>query len=172
MFHFGLWSYQGTPRFGLFSDSGRLYPFVEMAIGLMAFLVLGLLRHCKNDRGESVTERGLSGYSTRRKTLLSVLALTALFNLLWISMAGMWNFLGLYSGQWQDMKPSVSSGVCDTIGVHGTRYGPCPGTRGFRLPLPGSLPGSKPKGDDRYLNGPTQCEGCPPFILGRPSAGP
>ena len=39
----------------------------------------------------------------------------------------------------------IINGVCDAPGVHGTRYGACPGSPGFRMPgrtthLPGRSP--------------------------------
>lgn len=169
MFLFNLWSNQGAPRIGLFANSGTLYPITEMLIAIVCFTTLGSLRIFKNDKGETLVERGQQG-SRRRKAWTTQLALIGIFNALWMIMAVAWTAGGLFSGEWREMKPWVSNAVCDSPGVENTRYGPCPGSPGWRLPMPGSLPGEKPKGEDRWLNGPSPCDGCPPVRF-TPGAG-
>lgn len=164
MFLGNLWSNQGAPRIGLFADRGALYPVTEMLFATLIFTGFGALRYFRNDRGETLVERGLTG-SHRRRAWISQLALIGVINAMWMGLTLGYTVAGLYSGPWRAMKPWVNNAVCDSPGVTGTRYGPCPGSPGFRLPLPGSLPGSKPNGDGRWLNGPTPCEGCPPVRM-------
>jgi hypothetical protein len=163
MFLFDLWSNQGAPRIGLFAHSGRLYPATEMAIAVGVFGTLGALRYYKNDRGETFVERGLTRHSSKAQTWISTLAMIGMLNLMFIVGAVIWTGGGYFSGPWKEMKPWVSVGVCDSPGVTGTRYGPCPGSPGFTPPGPGDLPGSRPGGHDRWLNGPTQCATCQPL---------
>ena len=41
---------------------------------------------------------------------------------------------GWYGSQWREMPSYVVNDVCDAPGITGTRYGPCPGSPGFRMP--------------------------------------
>jgi hypothetical protein len=165
MFLCDLWSNQGAPRIGFFADSGRLYPITEMAIAIAIFGTLGAMRHYRNDRGEAWMERGLSRHTKKTQAWISTLALVGMLNLMWIAGAVVWTAGGYLSGPWKEMKPWVNVGVCDTPGVSGTRYGPCPGSAGFSPPGPGDLPGSRPGGSEQYLNGPTGCETCDPVTF-------
>jgi hypothetical protein len=52
--------------------------------------------------------------------------------------------LGVHQHQWPPEPRQLVNGMCNAPGVTGTRYGPCPGSPGFRMPVVGSLPGSSP----------------------------
>jgi hypothetical protein len=50
------------------------------------------------------------------------------------------NLGGLYADPYPSMPKSFVNGMCDTPGAGplvrgGTRYGPCPGAPGFRMPV-------------------------------------
>lgn len=165
MFASGLWSNQGAPRIGFFASSGKLYPITEMLIATTFFATLSAIRYYKNDKGETILERGLDGASQRRRSVMSTLAFIAVMNTMWLVGAVAWTAGGLFSGPWKEAPAFVNVGVCDDVdgGMRSTRYGPCPGSPEFRIPMPGSLEGEKPNGRGEYLNGSTQCETCEPI---------
>ncbi|MHB8693271.1 MAG: spirocyclase AveC family protein [Solirubrobacteraceae bacterium] len=74
----GLYTYAGAPL-SIFPSTYHKYPLTEMVFAGAAFTCWASLRHFKNDRGETLTERGLSelNSSLKTKTALRFLALLA-----------------------------------------------------------------------------------------------
>lgn len=128
-----LWGGPGAP----FSILGGEYRY-----SLLEFLYIGAwsttlacLRFFVNDRGERVTERGLADLRPRSRTAIVLLATIAACNLSVIVWSVPIMFMGINTAQYPDYPPSLSNIICDTPGRHGTDYGPCPGSPGFRIPV-------------------------------------
>ena len=139
-----LWSW--TPMPGSLSLGGGFhYPWIEaLAAGLFLGLVMAV-RVFRDDRGRTIVQRGLEHHTPSRRTAVTMLALYGAFQL------GVWGVanlpvmtLGFYQRQWSPLPSHVVNDLCDAPGVHGTRYGPCPGSPGYRMPGRHSLPGRSP----------------------------
>lgn len=162
MYLSGLWAFPGTPDVGLFAHEGRKFPIIEMLAGAAFFGTLAAMLHFKDDRGRTPMERGLDGLSPRRRTLTSQLALIGVFNGVYlVCNVWFWAF-GLFAGPVASMERHTVNGMCDAPGWEDTHYGTCMGDPGYRIPVPGSLEGDRPGGDDAALNGPRPCDGCAP----------
>lgn len=136
-----LWTFPGTTWSLTLGGTGFRYPvFPEILVfGLWIGLVASI-RIFKDDRGLTLVERGLDGYRPATRTAITVLALYAAVQLAtWgPATAPMW-VMGFDQHQWAKLPPQLQNGLCDAHGVTGSRYGPCPGSPGFRMPV--SLPG-------------------------------
>jgi hypothetical protein len=167
MYLVGLWAYPGQPSLGLFAGTGHRYPVTEALAGGLFFGVLTAMIFFRDDRGRTVMEQGLDHLNTRRRTALTLLALIGVFNLAYGIDNAWWVAWGLDSTAYHHMAPSTVAGMCDAPGISHTRYGACPGSPGYRLPLPGDLRGPKPGGNGALLNGPRPCVGCAPVVVDR-----
>ncbi|MGH2556460.1 MAG: spirocyclase AveC family protein, partial [Actinomycetota bacterium] len=139
-----LWSYAPGPLTLNMGDGFR-YPLVEvLGAGVWMGLLLALWIF-KDDRGQRVVERGLDGYPKAARTGITMLALYSLVQLItWgPGTAGLWVH-GLYETAWPKLPAHIVNGICDVPEIEGTRYGPCPGSPGFRMPVRGSLLGQSP----------------------------
>jgi hypothetical protein len=128
-----LWAGPGMPLSMLGGD-------YRWSIG--EFLYIGLwsttlasLRFFVNDRGERLTERGLEHLPAGPRTTLALLATIAACNLSVILWSSPLVLAGFKATRYPNYPRSLSTVVCDTPGLHGSAYGPCPGGRGFRVPL-------------------------------------
>lgn len=144
MVGFRLWNYTGAgPAWLSIFGGGHRFPVLEVAAGSLIFATLALIRFYKDDTGRTVVERGLESLSPRRQTVVSLLALTGLTNLL----LGVGTVLVVITGPYADPYPKLPAhlvnGLCDAPGFSGTRYGPCPGSPGYRAPIR-TLPGDRP----------------------------
>ncbi len=144
MFLLQLWAYPGAPDIGLMMHSSKRLPLIELIVTSLVFGGLAALRFFKDDRGRAAVERGLDHVSPRRAGLLSSLALVAVLNLTFLVVGFIEIGVGFYSAPYRRMPAHIVNGQCDAPGIHGTRYGPCPGSPGYRIPLRGSLPGDRP----------------------------
>lgn len=147
MFMFDLWAYPGAPTMPSFPglDGAHRYPIAEILIGMGIWAPMALMYYYCDDRGQTVMERGLAQHGTTRRTVLTQLRLIGAFNLLMIWLASFYWILGVFSQPYpEDMKPYIVNNACDAPGYSGTRYGPCPGSPDYRMPMPGSLPGPSP----------------------------
>lgn len=74
----GFWHYAGGHA-SLFGGSYFKYPLNEMIFAAAIFSTITCLRYFKNDKGETLVERGVSGLSAKpwQKTALRFLAITA-----------------------------------------------------------------------------------------------
>lgn len=139
-----LWAWPGMPL-SIFGGTNA-YPVVELFAFGLAFGALGALYLLRDDRGHRVVERGLERYSPTRRKLVTMLALYASMQVLgWGFGDGLLWLPGFFQHRWHAEPRYVLNDTCDAPGVHGTRYGPCPGSPGFRMPLQGTgLPGTSP----------------------------
>ena len=141
-----LWTYPGRTPGSVSLGSGFSFPILPelLSFGLW-FGVLAAVRIFKDDRGRSLVERGLDHHRPRVRAGLSLLALYGLMQMAtWgIANAPLWP-LGFHARPWPNLPASVVNGVCDAPGFSGTRYGPCPGSPGYRRPGRHSLPGRSP----------------------------
>jgi hypothetical protein len=128
-----LWGGPGMPLSMLGGDH-RWSVGEFLYIGLWS-TTLASLRFFVNDRGERLTERGLEHLPARRRTALALLATIAVCNLSVIVWSSPLVLTGFKATRYPNYPRSLSNVVCDTPGLHGSTYGPCPGSRGFRVPL-------------------------------------
>jgi hypothetical protein len=98
-------------------------------------MTLASVRFFVNDRGERLTERGLEHLPARRRTGIALLATIAVCNLSVIVWSSPLVLTGFKATAYPNYPRSLSTVVCDTPGLHGSAYGPCPGSPGFKLPL-------------------------------------
>jgi len=147
MVNLQLWAYPGYPNF--IGSPQHRYPLFVMVGAFYFFGGLTVMRNFKNDKGQTVFERGLDHLRPGRRTalvLLSVIGSVQLF-VTTTNMAFM-----MAAGPFADPSPNlpahVINGFCDQSGFEHTRYGPCPGTPGYRAPVR-HLPGEGPPGGAR-----------------------
>lgn len=145
LYQANLWTWIGLPNQFLILGGAHKYPWIEYVTGIIWFVVYTLIRYHVDDKGRRLHERGLEAYSPRRRFAISQVALIALFHVgVVVATIPLW-IVGFYSGPPLARLPGHAvNGLCDAPGISGTRYGPCPGTPGFRLPLRGGLPGENP----------------------------
>jgi hypothetical protein len=139
----GLWTYM-LPQ-GLQVGHGARFPWIEALAGGTWFATFIVLRNFKDDRGRSFLERGLDHHTPRARRGITMLAMYGLFQfVMWVPGNLPQGLASFYAPQWPKMPPHLLNGACDAPGVAGTRYGPCPDSRGFRMPGRHSLPGKSP----------------------------
>ena len=134
-----LWSYPGTP-WSIPVFGGARYPIVnELTAFTMWTGLFSALMYFKNDRGQTIAERNLEGYSPRVARGITFMAIYGAVQLLVIIPGTAPDLiLGFHQKQWPaDTPPALVNGMCDVPGgpIQGTEYGPCPGSPGFKMPL-------------------------------------
>jgi hypothetical protein len=139
-----LWNYPGTPP-AIDLGGGFRYPVWEVACFGLWFGVLAAVRIFRDDSGRTIVERGLEHHRPRTRRAITLMALYTIFQIAIWGFASMpyW-VLGVHQHPWPPEPRQLVNGMCDAPGVTGTRYGPCPGSPRFRMPVAGSLPGSSP----------------------------
>jgi hypothetical protein len=139
-----LWNYPGTPpSIGL--GHGFRYPVWEIACFGLWFGVLAAVRIFKDDRGRTIAERGLEHHRPATRKLITLLALYTIFQgAIWGFASAPYWVLGLSQHAWAAQPAQLVNGMCDAPGWSATRYGPCPGSPGYRMPVKNSLPGDSP----------------------------
>lgn len=140
-----LWDYPAPDWMSLHLGDGFRLSLVEWLAGGLWFGALITLRAVRDRDGLALTERGLDGYPPSARKGIALLATYAFFQLaIWlVASVPLW-FVGPYEPPWPALPAHVVNDVCNSPGVHGTRYGPCPGSPGYRAPVRGSLPGTSP----------------------------
>ena len=133
----GLYVFAGTiPSVTLFSGHYYQYPLYQPLIaGFLFWVCLGAVFYYKNDRGETLVERGLERLraTSRQKAWLRFLALAALFNLLQIVYALTFGVISLLPGfRWAPDIVNNRSYLRSEICGPGTGYA-CPGAD---VPIP------------------------------------
>jgi hypothetical protein len=137
MFLLQLWAFPGTPDLGILVHSAKKFPLVEFALAGPVFATIALVRYFKDDRGRTIVERGWDRLRPRARAIGSTLALIAVFNFMFLAAGFTQMAAGLYSARYKPMPAHLINGMCGP----GTRYGTCPGSPGYRIPLRGSLAG-------------------------------
>ncbi|MFE3000547.1 spirocyclase AveC family protein [Nocardia sp. NPDC059246] len=131
-----LWALPGAPNtFALFGN-GHRYPWAEYLTTGVVFTTFACVRFFKNDKGQTVVERGVEGFGTGWRTAVRILSTTAIFAM------SMWVLLlvqipaGLHSSPYPaDYPGHLINDLCSVRPDQPTTYGPCPGTPGFRMPV-------------------------------------
>jgi len=145
MYRLHIATYVGAPDgFALWGHSGHKYPMVEALWAGVIVMGIALVRYSRDDAGRTIVERGLERHRPRVRTAVSLLALTAIVHILCFVGNGGTVALGFFSSPYKKLPSYIVNDMCDAPGIRGTRYGPCPGSPGYRAPLRGSLPGSSP----------------------------
>lgn len=140
-----LWTYPSPEWMSLPVGHGFRYPFLEPIAAGGWFALMIAVRVFKDDRGQSLVERGLDRHPPLLRKAISLIALYAYMQLAIIAVGNAPLMLyGPYETQWPKLPAHIVNGLCDAPGVHGTRYGPCPGSAGYRMPGRHSLPGRSP----------------------------
>lgn len=139
----GLWRYAAFPDgWSIFGGQYR-YPIFEALVSIAFFAPVILVRHYKDDRGRTVFERGLDHLRPRARTALSLVATIGLVQILVFVGCLILIPIAPYSGPWPNYPPHLVNGLCDNGAFHNTRYGPCPGSPGYKAPVR-NLTGPKP----------------------------
>jgi hypothetical protein len=130
-----LWALPGAPdEFALFGAQHR-FPYAEYLTTTMVFTSLGVLRFFRNDKGESLVERGLDRLPRTRRTITSVFATIAYMNLALIALILVQVPTGMHAAPYPNYPAHLVNGLCDAGPFTGTPYGACPGSPGFRIPV-------------------------------------
>lgn len=131
----GGWTYTSPPAVSIPLGGGYRYAFHELFVGAAFFGMGALVRVFKNDRGETLLERGLGHLAPGRRAAVLFMALFAVFQVgTWgPGTVPLWTY-GPYQTEWPKLPTWIVNDICDTHDVQGTRYGPCPGSPGFRMP--------------------------------------
>lgn len=141
----GLWTYTGPRWMSISPGSGGNYHFIILIETSVFFAAVAAIYVFRNDRGETIVERGLDGYPPRRRRAITCLALYAAVQLLlWGPGSTPMAIASFFQDGWRKMPAHLLNDVCDAPGVTGTRYGPCPGSPGYQMPGRHSLPGESP----------------------------
>jgi hypothetical protein len=130
-----VWSYPGSPSWMSLLGSGHRLPVAEFGTAVLFFAIFGAVRFLKDDSGRTMVERGVSRLRPGRQRVVTTLALCGV-----IQLAALQNNLsvlipGLYASPYPELPPSLIIGMCDAPGFQATRYGPCPGAPGYRMPI-------------------------------------
>ena len=142
-----MWSYPGGPwAIHIGGDAWRWPIFPEYGVFILFAGLPAAIRILRDTQGRTIVERGLDHYSPRARTAFSMGAMYTLIQLvLWLPGTAPDWLIGFRTTEWAKLPLSVNNGLCDQPSViSGTRYGPCPGSPGWRMPVHGSLPGESP----------------------------
>lgn len=139
-----LWGLPGAPaRFSLFGNDHR-FAWAEYITTSIVFTTFAAVRYFRDDRGQTIGERGLENLAPAARTAVSIFATIAMFAM------AMWALLlvqipaGLHTSPYPDGYPAHQiNGLCNIPGnknwAQQTAYGPCPGSPGFRMPVRGTF---------------------------------
>jgi hypothetical protein len=136
MFLLHLWALPGAPTALALFDNAHRYPAVEYLTTGMVFAGWAWVRHFHDDAGRAFTERGVGPMG-------AVLAMVGWCASLLILLQVTVIFFSIHTAPYPLGYPrDLVNGMCNVGATQHTRYGPCPGSPGFRLPL--SLAGPAP----------------------------
>jgi hypothetical protein len=130
----GLWTYFAPSGFSLHLGQGLRYAFPEFFCGPIFFAFIPGIRVFRNDRGQTIAERGTENLSPRLRKPVTFLALYAVIQFItWVPSTLPLMLLGPY-----DTVPKTPAyllqDVCDAPGVTNSPYGLCPGAPGYEMP--------------------------------------
>jgi hypothetical protein len=138
-----LWSF--APMAGTFNIGGGTYPWIEAPGVALWFAIPISLWLFKDDRGHTWVERNLEHHPRPLRTAITFLATYTVFQFcVWVPGDMMLMTDGFFQHAWPKTPSYILNDVCNAPGVEGTRYGPCPGSPGWRMPTRHSLPGESP----------------------------
>lgn len=130
-----LWS-QFIPAGLNIATAARPFPVTLPVSAILFFGAPTFARYLRDDRGRTIFERGLDHLRPATRKALSFLSLVGYLQLMvavtiLITIAP----VGLYANNSPAYPAHIVNGQCDIGSVHGSAYGPCPGTPGFTAPL-------------------------------------
>jgi hypothetical protein len=139
-FLFNLWGLPGAPATLSLFDNDHRFAWAEYITTAIVFTTFAAVRFFRNDKGQTIGERGLEGFSAGARTIVSIFATIAMFAM------SMWALLliqipaGLHSSPYPAGYPAHQiNGLCNIPGnknwIQPTAYGPCPGSPGLRMPV-------------------------------------
>ncbi len=113
----GVWEYPGG-HFSIFPNTYHKFPLTEMLTAGSAFALVAMLRFFKNDRGETLADRGVESLkvSDRRKSILRALALIGAVNVIFFlvyNVANSWT--ATRSAEWPadlQQRSYFTNGIC------------------------------------------------------------
>jgi hypothetical protein len=141
----GFYAYGGPRWMSLTFGPGAQYNLVILLQAAVCNLAMIAFYYFRNDKGQRIVERGLDQYTPRRQRLLTLLTVYVWVQLAtWVPGTLPAAFLSFYQDGWPKLPAYLVNDLCDAPGVTGTRYGPCPGSPEFRMPVRHSLPGESP----------------------------
>ena len=131
------YNFTGMPNeFALFGPKYR-FPIIEILMGSIWFMLFAFLRYTKNDRGQSILERGMDNLSHRNRSGVTALAFYSTFTFMTAGLSLPHIVMGFYADPPEGKKP-WGLYTCDGALVDGsvtsTPYGPCPGTIDYWMP--------------------------------------
>ena len=132
-----LWYYASFPdSMSIFLTHNVRLPWAyAIPASVLAFGALGMARFFKDDRGDTVFERGLGHLGNTRRQLVTLFSVIGFMQVLvFVGIALLWIF-GPYASPWRDAPRHVINGICDTSGFTDTPYGTCPGDPGYQAPI-------------------------------------
>lgn len=136
----GLWHY-ATP-FAIPFGQYRLLLIEPIAAGTF-FGLIAALRSVRDDQGRTFLERGLDRHTPRARMAITALALYSAGQFITWGPGTPWVYFPY--AKWDKVPAYVVNDLCDAPGVTRTRYGPCPGSPGYRMPgRASSVPGTSP----------------------------
>lgn len=137
----GVWGYAG-PRWMSFSPGHGVHYSAVVLLGTALFFgPMAALYIIRNDKGQTIVERGLEHHPPALRKAITLMALyTSVQFITWIPGDGPMILASFYQDGWSKMPAHLVNGTCDAPGIEGTRYGPCPGSPGYRMPGRHSLP--------------------------------
>lgn len=133
MVAFKLWFYPGWPL--SFTGEQTRYPFFELVIASILWTGIAAVRYFKNDRGETLAERGMDRSRPGTKAIVTILALIGMSQGLAVVSNTILITHGPFMQQYPAMPAWLVNDMCNAPGVTGTRYGPCPGDAHYLAPL-------------------------------------
>lgn len=120
----GLYNFGGIPGPRLFADHYYVFPLVEVLIMGSLLAGVGALRYFRDDKGNSVVERGIDTLKTSgaRKTVVRVLAIAGFVNVLYLVGFNLpFQWLTTHSAAWPEDTTSRSYFRSELCG-EGTGY--------------------------------------------------
>jgi hypothetical protein len=138
----GVWTYAGPSWMSFSPGHGTQYHVVVLLQTGMFAGLMSAIYIFRNDKGQTIAERGLERHSPGRRKAITLMALyTCVQFTTWIPANVPLITMSYYLDGWPKLPSHLQNGACDGPGVTGTHYGPCPGSPGYRLPGRHSLPG-------------------------------
>ena len=136
MFLMNLWGLPGAPAALTLVDDDHRFAWAEYVTTAIVFTTVAAIRYFRNDKGQTLPERGLEGLGVVRSAIIATFASITLFAM------SMWVLIlihlpgGLHASPYPRGYPDhMINNLCDVKpGMH-TEYGPCPGSPGFRMPV-------------------------------------
>jgi hypothetical protein len=132
-----LWTYSAPLAVSIpLGQRGALrYPIPELIAVAVWMAIAFSVYIFRDSEGRTVLERGLDHLGRLRKVVV-FMAVFGMFQIItWTIGIMPVAVLGPYINEWPRLPAHLMNQVCDTDGVSGTTYGPCPGTPGYRMPI-------------------------------------